>query len=369
MKITFPRLGTVHVGLKSVLEDLGHEVVVPPRITEETVNLGAKHAPETACFPLKINLGSFLEVFREHPDVDMIVMAGGVGPCRFGYYFRTEQDILTDLGYGHVNWVVMEPPRGNLRQSLDSLGALNDGCSTWQVAAALRLGWRKLVAMDDILKTVHRVRAHETQRGAASRIFRAAVTQMENADSLQEVDQIARQTLRRLQNICREDDGDTVRVAIVGEIYVSMEPGANLHIEEALGYLGAEIHRTIMVTDWAKENILLDFLRWDSRGKDHKEAAKPYLNHFVGGEGQASVGSTVLLADAVDGVVHLMPFTCMPEIVAQSVMPQVSKDYDVPVLTLVFDEHTGRAGVLTRLEAFVDLLRRRRRKKGQRSIG
>jgi predicted nucleotide-binding protein (sugar kinase/HSP70/actin superfamily) len=50
----------------------------------------------------------------------------------------------------------------------------------------------------------------------------------------------------------------------------------------------------------------------------------------------------------------------MPEIVAQSILPRISRELSFPVLTLVFDEHTGKAGVLTRLEAFVDLLRRKR---------
>jgi len=61
-----------------------------------------------------------------------------------------------------------------------------------------------------------------------------------------------------------------------------------------------------------------------------------------------------------DGVVHVMPFTCMPEIVAQGILTRVSRDLSFPILTLIFDEHTGEAGVNTRLEAFVDLLQARR---------
>ena len=52
----------------------------------------------------------------------------------------------------------------------------------------------------------------------------------------------------------------------------------------------------------------------------------------------------------VDGIVHILPFTCMPEIVAQSILPLVSRDYQLPILTMVVDEHTGIAGVRTRLE-------------------
>jgi predicted nucleotide-binding protein (sugar kinase/HSP70/actin superfamily) len=57
-----------------------------------------------------------------------------------------------------------------------------------------------------------------------------------------------------------------------------------------------------------------------------------------------------------------MPFTCMPEIVAQGILTRVSRDLSFPVLTLIIDEHTGEAGINTRLEAFVDLLRARKRR-------
>jgi predicted nucleotide-binding protein (sugar kinase/HSP70/actin superfamily) len=58
--------------------------------------------------------------------------------------------------------------------------------------------------------------------------------------------------------------------------------------------------------------------------------------------------------------VQLAPFACIPEIVAKSIIPSISRDLDIPVLTLFIDEQTGKAGVQTRLEAFVDLLQKKR---------
>ena len=59
-----------------------------------------------------------------------------------------------------------------------------------------------------------------------------------------------------------------------------------------------------------------------------------------------------------------MPFTCIPEIVARSILPRVSRALGIPVMSLILDEQTGLAGVLTRLEVFVDLLARRRMQLG-----
>ena len=58
-----------------------------------------------------------------------------------------------------------------------------------------------------------------------------------------------------------------------------------------------------------------------------------------------------------------MPFSCMPEIVSQNILSKVSKEEDIPVLTLVLDEQTGKAGYMTRIEAFIDLVKRKQMKK------
>jgi predicted nucleotide-binding protein (sugar kinase/HSP70/actin superfamily) len=64
-----------------------------------------------------------------------------------------------------------------------------------------------------------------------------------------------------------------------------------------------------------------------------------------------------------DGVIQLAPFSCIPEIVAMSILPKVSQELDIPVTTFFLDEQTSKAGVETRLEAFIDLLQMRREKK------
>jgi predicted nucleotide-binding protein (sugar kinase/HSP70/actin superfamily) len=51
---------------------------------------------------------------------------------------------------------------------------------------------------------------------------------------------------------------------------------------------------------------------------------------------------------------------CMPEIVSKSILPTVSKNENIPILSLVVDELTGEDGYITRIEAFLDLLERRK---------
>ena len=64
----------------------------------------------------------------------------------------------------------------------------------------------------------------------------------------------------------------------------------------------------------------------------------------------------------MDGLIHVAPFNCTPETVAQSALVALQRERGVPVLSLSFDEQTGAAGVMTRLEAFVDMLWSARRR-------
>ena len=63
-----------------------------------------------------------------------------------------------------------------------------------------------------------------------------------------------------------------------------------------------------------------------------------------------------------DGLIHVSPFTCMPEIMSQNIFPKMREDINLPILSLIMDEQTGRAGYITRLEAFVDLMRRKKQR-------
>ena len=62
----------------------------------------------------------------------------------------------------------------------------------------------------------------------------------------------------------------------------------------------------------------------------------------------------------VDGVIALEAFGCGPDSAMMDVVQRAARRLHRPLLTLVLDEHSGEAGILTRLEAFVDMLTRKR---------
>jgi predicted nucleotide-binding protein (sugar kinase/HSP70/actin superfamily) len=381
-------MGNLWIVIKTILEDLGLEVIVPPRPSRQSLDVGVRHSPEFACFPLKLSIGDLVAAIEK--GADTVVMAGGIGPCRFGHYAQVEAQVLRDLGYD-VDMVVLEPPQGHFSELLAKVRYLTGGKPLWRVWRALRFGFEKLQALDDLDRSLVRARPVESRPGTAAREHRRAVLAVERAGGIRDTRRAAREgmeavagvvgegskTIERAARAAPQDVGQPrggvrppastgrslLRVGLVGEIFMVAEPFANQDMERRLGEMGVEVSRSLYLSDWVRTHLLPGFLARTRRDRtrDIRRAARPYLGHFVGGEGLDSVGEAILFdRQGYDGVVHVAPFTCMPEIVAASLLPEASRDLGLPVLSLFLDEHSGEAGLQTRLEAFVDLLARRR---------
>lgn len=357
MRATFPHMGNLYISLKGMLQFLGVDVVVPPPCSKKTLNLGAKYGPEFACMPLKLNLGNFIEA-REM-GADTIIMAGGCGPCRFGYYAQIEHAILKDLGI-EMQLLVLEPPEKHISELLVKIRKIAGSRSWWQVIQAIRFGFQKARAVDEVEIAAFRSRPREVARGSTDAAYTGALELIDRAATPAEL-AAAREKANEIMAGVRVDHSRRLlKVGIVGEIYTLLEPFANQYLERHLGSLGVEVDRSIYLSEWVNDHLFLGLVKGLRSKKEACGAAYPYLRHFVGGHGQETVGSAVNYArSGCHGLIQVFPFTCMPEIVAESILPDVSYDYGLPVLTLVMDEHSGEAGMVTRLEAYTDLLARK----------
>ncbi|HHY33615.1 MAG TPA: CoA protein activase [Firmicutes bacterium] len=370
MKITFAHMGNLYITVKALLEDLGAEVVVPPMPSKRTLSIGSRYSPEFACLPLKVNIGNYVEALEL--GADTIAMAGGVGPCRFGMYGEVQREILKALGY-EFDMVIIEPPQGRIRHVLEQVGRLVGRNPMRKYVGAVRLAWAKMTAVDELEKAAQRARPFERRRGAATSALGSALKLVDEASGISQVRRALEEGQEMLRSVqdptpgaSRRNPESPPRIGIVGEVYVVLEPFVNFEVERRLGEMGVLVERSIYIGDWVKEHVFKDFMRLRKSRRPY-DLAKPYLCHFVGGHGVETVGHTVEYARrGFDGVIQLAPFTCMPEIVAQDVLPAVSRDLGIPVMTLVFDEHSSDTGVLTRLEAFVDLVERSRRRRRAR---
>lgn len=357
MKVTAPHMGNMHLMLDDLFERLGVEYVKPPLTTTKTLALGAKVSPEFACLPLKINIGNFIEGLEA--GADTIVMAGGHGPCRFGYYGIVEERILRDLGYD-FKFLMLEPFNDGIRQFHKTFDALSpERLSMRRLWKILKISFSKGRAFDRLHKRALQIRPYEINRGDTSRAVREAEAVLAASRTPDEILEAGREAMSILEAVEQNRTRDVLKVGIVGEFYLLLEPFSNFGIEETLGHMGVYLERSVWCTDWIaprKNNLIFGHPK-----KYIDEKAEPFLNHNVGGEGRETIGSTVIFAEQdFDGIIQLLPFGCMPENIATSIIPRVQQQFDIPVLTLAFDEQTGRAGVVTRVEAFMDLLTARR---------
>jgi len=362
MKLALPRLGNIEVINETIITDMGHELVETPPNTKKTMDLGVRYSPEYCCLPLKIALGNMIETLDL--GAEGLIMAGGWGPCRFGYYAQVQRDVLLDLGY-HFQMIIMELPRGESWKTLwRNINLLRNGKRWFYILNRYRFAWQQILLAEELENKVLQVRPREKKRGAASRILSESLIRIKHAKDQETLEQIKKETMSQFDDMTNFHKKDLIRIAMVGEFYVSLEPFSNHHLEEKLGYLGVEVVRKNSIEAWIAPIMKLHIFKESFKEEEEIEkVAYQYLAHSVGGEGQTTVGNVVLAhREDLDGAIQVVPFTCMPEIVAETILKKVSEDLDFPTLTLTYDEQTGEEGLNTRIEAFIDLLKMRRRK-------
>lgn len=356
MRLSFPHMGNNWIAFKSLFEELGYEVVVPPKITKKTLAIGVKNSPETICLPFKITLGSVIEAADS--GADKVFMLSTNGPCRFGEYARLYQNIIEDMGYSTKIKVIglSEVGTQNKFQVVKSLSSYikneflaENKKSYVDFFRAFLLFYKKVTILDRFEKARNITRAHEINKGETDKLFAEFLSMLQST----------KKGFKRLEKAYAEwfsriavDREKKLRIVLTGEIFVNSEPEANLNIEKKLNDMGIEVFNESTLYSWIdlkRASKLFRRMRGDLSNK--------YLKHHVGGEGLKCLNHIIHAAKkGYDGVIHIYPFTCMPEVTIKTLIPKISKDYKIPVLSLNIDEQTGEAGFMTRIEAFVDMI-------------
>ncbi|WP_205664597.1 acyl-CoA dehydratase activase-related protein [Ammonifex thiophilus] len=367
MKVGFPSMGHLDLAIRAALKECGIECLPTPRASKEILELGKELSPEFVCLPFVITLGQMRYLLDR--GATHILMVGGKGKCRLGWYAQIQEKLLRKLGYDFEMIIIDSPVPFATRwpKFREAIKRATGNASWWRVIRALYNGYHRIAAIDRAEKEVHRLRAFERDPGTADKLFKKFVREVERAPSSQMVRELLEDFLETARQIPVEDT-DPVRVRIVGEIWVVLEQYVNLELERMLGRSTDPrvwVDREISVTNWFHQHIFptKEALK---RREEIKRAAEPYLGIEVGGHGHVSIGLTVLAKqEGIDGIIHLMPFTCMPEIVAQNILVRLSEKLDLPILTLIITDQTGEAGIETRVEAFLDVLKERKLIKGR----
>lgn len=300
---------------RTFLEHLGAEVVVSPPTSRKTLERGVELTVDEACLPVKIATGHVAELagrvdYLFLPRLVSVAPGEYICPKFLGFPDMVRQNIaglppLIDVS------IDLYRNESNYRRAYLQIGSIFSRSST-HIAAAFR---RALAAQEK---------------------YWEQLTEGSLPDQLLDIAPVVR--VRKTEKI---QPGHTV--ALIGHPYNIYDPFINMNLIEKIRRLGA---RVITADNLDEETICLESSRLPKRlfwtlGRRLVGASFHYLNRR-----------------SVEGLIHVTSFGCGPDSITGELIGRYARRLgQVPFLNLTLDEHTGEAGVVTRLEAFFDMVK------------
>lgn len=142
------------------------------------------------------------------------------------------------------------------------------------------------------------------------------------------------------------DSDRPLRIGVVGHSYNVYDPFVSMNLVPRLRSWGVEVVTSEMI----KPKII------------EKEVSKLPKSLFWSYEKEV-VGTAFhwLKKGLVDGLIYVLSFACGPDSLVQVLIEEKAKEkLEIPLTSIVLDEHTAEAGLLTRLEAFYDMISRKK---------
>lgn len=345
--ITFPHMGNYYIPIKYFIKKLTNKkVLVPPKITKKTIELGSKYSPDYVCAPFKYNLGNYIEALEEGANI--LLQAGG--GCRYGYYAELQEQILKDLKYQFefVNFInnnhvsikkIYEFSKKN-NPKINKLKFIYYGINTITM----------IITMDKLEKYKRENIGFEINKGAHNKVEKSFFYELQkNKISFFKIIKTYYKHKKMIKKIKINKPKNPLKIAIVGELYSIMEPFSSNNIELKLANMGIEVHRYTTLT------YLL--LQKKFNIKRLLKKGKKYIKYHLGADATESVVLSYELAKKnYDGIVHIKSFGCTPELNAMTILEKISNDYDIPIIYFSFDSNDSTVAIDTRIEAFYDML-------------
>ncbi|MBN1816295.1 MAG: hypothetical protein JW828_02980 [Sedimentisphaerales bacterium] len=392
-----PYMGDAAYAMAACFRAYGQAAEVMPVAEESTLLEGRRFTTGKECLPCAIVIGEMMKVAQQpgfDPKKAAFFMPSASGPCRFGMYNSMQRLVLRNHALQDAQMIA---PNQDSRFYEEFNRSISGGAKGNFVKDL----WAATVGMDLLIKVLLRVRPFAKDPGAVRGIYETALRGwLEKVEKRAKLDAMVRfmaSTADAFAGLEREKI-DKPRVVVVGEIYVRNHPFANNSILARLESMGvvcelASLAEWIYYTNTTRiamakrrheitnllSNKTQDYFQrriektlaapLEKRfGKLAEEAvehslklAEPYIDPTFEGEAILSIGRTIEAChQGADGVVNVMPFSCMPSTIVATQTTRISADCGgMPILNLTFDGQED-AALTTRLEAFVDQMRQRK---------
>ena len=292
---------------------LGLEVITSPPTDKSVLDRGVIAAAPETCLPVKVYYGHVLALAKA---VDYLFVPRIISAQKGTYIcpkFMGLPNMIKHSGYDL-------PPL--ISPTLDT----NRGKKSWQrahIQAAQGLGYNKKKALSAWRYANYRLR-----------LYREKLQQKRTPLEF----------LNHDHSLPRSFTSPTI--LLLGHPYNLFDEFTNMNLIRQLYQYGYQI-----ITPEMLSPVIIE-----------REATQ-LPKHLFWSLGRTILGTAFhcLKNSPVVGVIHLTSFGCGPDsLVGELLERRVNKLSNLPFLLLTLDEHTGEGGLITRLEAFLDMIEWRR---------
>lgn len=348
-RLAFPRFNHYNYAIRYIVEQgLGQIYVQLPEATKATTEIGSKYSPDYACAPFKHTLGSLIEALEAGADV--LLETGGL--CRLDYFGELQREIIDELGYKCEFVDLSEYMGGSKKNWLKLAKRLSPKLRPAKLLTGFYEGVKMAEYLDEIEGLYYQNAAFELAPGSYKKMYQRFLLDMQTAENLREIKDGYRTAKQAVHDMPLKSVENPIRIGVVGEYFTVMDEHSNQYLQQKLVDLGASVYRFINVTNChfrANEAAL-------------RPKIKEYAKFNMGPTTTWTINAALDYAQkGFDGIVHVKSFGCTPEIDSMPLLQNISKDYHIPVLYLSYDTQNSDTGLNTRLEAFYDMLERKKK--------
>jgi predicted CoA-substrate-specific enzyme activase len=378
-----PPMGDVAYSLKAAFIANGVKADVLPMADDETLEWGRKYTTGKECYPHIVTVGDVVKFTKQpdfDPDTTAFFMPASSSVCRLNHYSTWQRIVLDDLGLEKVP-VFSPDADNNMFDELEDLGI------SFMIDA-----WKGFVAVDTLTKAWRETAPYELKAGDSRALYKKGLDMV--CDAIRE----KKDLLKVMREIRTGFDGiaadRSVRkpiIGIVGEAFVRNHGFSNGFIADSIESLGGEVwsvtigelfmfFNAIIMTTYRGVKDYGSFLKTFIQDRlqvfyDHRisgafkgylrnypepsikelfDLARPYFDPIAETETPLSIGRSItFIRKGMNGIVNVIPFTCMPGTIAASLFKRLKEENrKVAFLTLKFDGMSDM-NLTTRLEAFM----------------